>query len=201
MPILKIRDGGIWKEVGVSAESSNSGGASVYLQDDEPLDAANGALWYDTDEETPEAVIPSVSAVTRDLLFSNTDVTSEFPEQTKTFTDLSQYDEFQIELAHNTGTDELGTLKSFETVLNDPNGVRYMAYGTSAYDGNIYQGFRLFIISNNSIQISNCYMSQGSGSSLIVDNHLGIPTKIIGIKYNTSGNNANLPAAEEMMFG
>lgn len=200
MPILKVRDNGIWKEVGVSA-ASNSGGASVYLQDDEPIDAANGALWYDTDEETPETVIPSVSAVTRDLLFSNTDITSEFPEQTKTFTDLSQYDEFQIEISYDTGTDELGILKTLETVLNDPNGVRYMAYGTSAYAGNIYQGFRLFIISNNSIQIGDCYISQGTGSSLTVDNHSGIPTKIIGIKYNTSGNNANLPEAEGVLFG
>lgn len=139
-------------------------------------------------------------SVLREFLFTNTDVTSEFAAQVKTISNLQDFDEFRVECYGDSGVTQIGALKATEIVLNDSEEVRAVVYATVGYDGSVVQVFRNFVFSGTKIQIGDCYMAGGTGTSLTVLNTMLIPTKIIGIKYGGAGVES-LSRAEEVLFG
>ena len=123
--------------------------------------------------------------VKRDVLFTNNNITSAYAARNITVQNLSDYDEFLVECAVDSGIDQIGVVRMTETVLNGSGEVRVVLYGTIAYQGAVAQAFRVFIFSGSRIEIGDCYVATGTGTSLTTVNTIGIPTKIIGIKYGT----------------
>lgn len=135
----------------------------------------------------------------KETIFANGNTTSAFAAQSKTVSNLADFDEFRVECYGDSGVTQIGALKATEIVLNDSKEVRAVVYATVGYDGSVVQVFRNFVFSGTKIQIGDCYMAGGTGTSLTVLNTMLIPTKIIGIKYGAAG--SNLPEAEGVLFG
>lgn len=136
----------------------------------------------------------------KETIFANGNTTSAFAAQSKTVANLADFDEFRVECYGDSGVTQIGALKATEIVLNDSKEVRAVVYATVGYNGSVVQVFRNFVFSGTKIQIGDCYMAEGTGTSLTVLNTMLIPTKIIGIKYGGAGIE-NLPRAEEVLFG
>lgn len=135
----------------------------------------------------------------KETIFANGDITSAFAAQSKTVSNLSDFDEFRVECYGDSGVTQIGALKVTETVLNDSSEVRAVVYATVGYDGSVVQVFRNFVFSGTKIQIGDCYMAGGTGTSLTVLNTMLIPTRIVGIIYGKAA--GTLPEAEGVEFG
>lgn len=138
----------------------------------------------------------------KETIFANGNTTSAFAAQSKTVSNLSDFDEFRVECYGDSGVTQIGALKATEIVLNDSKEVRAVVYATVGYNGSVVQVFRNFVFSGTKIQIGDCYMAGGTGTSLTVLNTMLIPTRIVGIKYRAAGTGSGeaLPAAEEVTF-
>jgi hypothetical protein len=116
-----------------------------------------------------------------DTLFSNTNILSEFAEQTITIKNLSDYDEIYVECASDTGVESIGIARN-SIVLDYTDNALYAIYATFFYNGVVTQLFRGIKISGNDITITDCEYTQGTTISKA--NNYMVPTKIIGTKYN-----------------
>lgn len=135
----------------------------------------------------------------KETIFANGNTTSAFAAQSKTISNLQDFDEFRVECYGDSGVTQIGALKATEIVLNDSKEVRAVVYATVGYDGSVVQVFRSFVFSGTKIQIGDCYMAGGTGTSLTVLNTMLIPTKIVGIIYGKAA--GTLPEAEGVLFG
>jgi hypothetical protein len=135
----------------------------------------------------------------KETIFANGNITSAFAAQSKTVSNLADFDEFRVECYGDSGVTQIGALKATEIVLNDSKEVRAVVYATVGYNGSVVQVFRNFVFSGTKIQIGDCYMAGGTGTSLTVLNTMLIPTKIVGIKYGAAA--GTLPEAEGVEFG
>lgn len=135
----------------------------------------------------------------KETIFANGNTTSAFAAQSKTVSNLSDFDEFRVECYGDSGVTQIGALKATEIVLNDSKEVRAVVYATVGYNGSVVQVFRNFVFSGTKIQIGDCYMAGGTGTSLTVLNTMLIPTKIVGIIYGKAA--GTLPEAEGVLFG
>ena len=135
----------------------------------------------------------------KETIFANGNTTSAFAAQSKTVSNLADFDEFRVECYGDSGVTQIGALKATEIVLNDSKEVRAVVYATVGYNGSVVQVFRNFVFSGTKIQIGDCYMAGGTGTSLTVLNTMLIPTKIVGIIYGKAA--GTLPEAEGVLFG